>query len=514
MATAADVSSLPEASVPHVFPLGRVLLSSPRHAMSLGPCRLQPSGRPTGATAGAGMAINGGADCLKTPRELARRTAELPRLKQTRRDQERHAPEGGFGASTPSAPRPVKPTPQPTPYAKPPGARPGPAGPGRHAFDASHADRVAAVAAAVGARGPSGAGPLEDQGETALRVVDSRPGKAERILSRLPKGYGPRGERRCHPRAPGVLPKRLDGPPRLAPATPMPDLHGVPRGRGCDPTGRGPGRRVESFHRVAQLVARLPARRVTEDRQAPVTHADETSGRTNGPPGDAWRFATPRLRRCLFRQPRAASVPQAVLGTAPLPGCWGGDRDGGANQTPCARQEGSRHRRREVHALAQAFPAAAAVRPLVRIGASPLALAMGRRAQPLSEPAFSRQAAALQAQLIATLEPPAPPWGLRRLPALCRAHAERLDQGAEDRRLPADTNLAARELRPTVMARQGSGGSQSAAGARPRGMLRAVLHTLQRRQVAVVSHRKRVLDPLAQHSRQAPWPLLFPEGPT
>jgi hypothetical protein len=139
---------------------------------------------------------------------------------------------------------------------------------------------------------------------------------------------------------------------------------------------------------------------------------------------------------------------------------------------------------------------------------------MGRRAQPRSAPAFSRQTTALQAQRIATLAPPAPPWGLRRLQASCRAHAERLSQGAEDRRLPADPNPAARERRPTVMARQGRFGSQSAAGARPRGRLRAVRHTRKTRQVEVVRPRNRGLAPLAQHRHQAPWPRLFPAGPT
>ena len=54
----------------------------------------------------------------------------------------------------------------------------------------------------------------------------------------------------------------------------------------------------------------------------------------------------------------------------------------------------------------------------------------------------------------------------------------------------------------------------SDAGARTRGILMSVLHTLKKRQVDVVGHLKRVLDHLAQDIHQDPWPLLFPEDPT
>ncbi|HXH13434.1 MAG TPA: transposase [Alphaproteobacteria bacterium] len=84
----------------------------------------------------------------------------------------------------------------------------------------------------------------------------------------------------------------------------------------------------------------------------------------------------------------------------------------------------------------------------------------------------------------------------------------------KDRRIPADNHLAERHLRPTVMARKVSFGSQSDAGARTRGTLMSILHTLKKRQADAVVHLKRVLDHLAQDIHQDPWPLLFPEGPT
>src|SRR5262249_52957618 len=109
---------------------------------------------------------------------------------------------------------------------------------------------------------------------------------------------------------------------------------------------------------------------------------------------------------------------------------------------------------------------------------------------------------------------PAHPGGFRRIKEISGAKGDRLYHWAEDRRIPADNNLAERDLRPTVIARKVSFGSQSDAGAQTRGVLMSVLHTLKKRQVDVVAHLKRVLDQLALDLHQDPFPLLFPEAPT
>jgi len=120
----------------------------------------------------------------------------------------------------------------------------------------------------------------------------------------------------------------------------------------------------------------------------------------------------------------------------------------------------------------------------------------------------------LKAQIIATMEQPAPHLGIRRLQEIFRANADRLYHWADDRRVPAENNLAERDLRPTVIARKVSFGSPSDAGAHTRGILMSVLHTLKKRQVEVVAHLKGVLDQLAINIHQDPFPLLFPTGPT
>jgi transposase len=104
---------------------------------------------------------------------------------------------------------------------------------------------------------------------------------------------------------------------------------------------------VEVFHRVARLFTGIPDRLIQEDHQGPVKHADETGWRTYGHNGYAWLFATSRLSLFLFRQTRAASVPQQVFGKSWLPGCLVVDRYGGCNKVPCAIQYCYSHLLRE-----------------------------------------------------------------------------------------------------------------------------------------------------------------------
>jgi transposase len=258
----------------------------------------------------------------------------------------------------------------------------------------------------------------------------------------------------------------------------------------------------------------MPARLIEEYRQAPGKQAEETGGRTNGHHGDAWLFATPRRSLCLFRQPRAASMPQHVCGNVWRPGGLVVDRDSGDNKVPCALPYCYSHLLREGQDLEKEFPDSTEVTTFASTVAPHLALAMRRRRQPISDHEFSRPAAALKAPLMARMEAPAPPLGLRRIQELFRSHVDRRYHGADDRRIPAENNLAERDLRPTVIARNVSFGAQSDAGAHTRGILMSVLHTLKKRRVEVGAHLKRVLDPLALDLHQDPFPLLFPEAPT
>src|SRR5262249_21178376 len=154
-------------------------------------------------------------------------------------------------------------------------------------------------------------------GSAGRAVLESRPVKAERVLYRRPKKYGPPCRCPCQPRAPAVLPNSRYGHQLIATAATRPSLHRLPLGRICQQTGLGAGSLVEICHRLGRLFVGIPERLVAEYRQAPVKHADETGGRPNGHNGYTWLFATPQLSLLLFRKTRAASVAKAVFGPTP-----------------------------------------------------------------------------------------------------------------------------------------------------------------------------------------------------
>ncbi len=106
------------------------------------------------------------------------------------------------------------------------------------------------------------------------------------------------------------------------------------------------------------------------------------------------------------------------------------------------------------------------------------------------------------------MEVPAQHLGIHCLQEISRANADRLYHWADDRRVPAENNLAERDWRPTVIARNVGCGSQSDARVHTRGILMSALHTLKKRHMDVVAHLKRVLDQRAFN--QDPFPLLFP----
>ncbi len=87
---------------------------------------------------------------------------------------------------------------------------------------------------------------------------------------------------------------------------------------------------------------------------------------------------------------------------------------------------------------------------------------------------------------------------IQKIQDIFRQKAARLYHWAEDRNIPADNNRAERELRPLVIARKISFGSQSDAGARTREILMTVLHTLKKKNGDVTAAFKSALDKLAK----------------
>jgi transposase len=271
----------------------------------------------------------------------------------------------------------------------------------------------------------------------------------------------------------------------------------------------GQGALWAALHQLARRLADVPQRLLLEYRRAWVKHADETGWRNDGHNGYAWLFCSAHISLFRFRQSRSASVAQEVFGTQRLPGTLVVDRYNGYNQAPCSIQYCCAHLLREVQDLGKEFPEVSEVSQFVGSFAPLLAGAMKLRAQELGATQFHQQALELKAQIQELVQAPAQHPGIQKIQNIFREKAARLYQWTKSSAIPADNNRAERELRPLIIARKISFGSQSEQGAQTREILMSVLHTLRKRTNDVFGAFKRALDALAEDETRDPFKLLF-----
>lgn len=379
-------------------------------------------------------------------------------------------------------------------------------GHGRRAVPTAEADRVQRIP--VGARCPDCGGPLHAKGTAARSVLDVEPLRRQLIAYQLEQKYCPRCRRAVAARAPGVLPRHLVGNRLLAHVAVQHYVYGVTLGQLDNQLGVGYGTLVGALHQLARRFEPLVERLVRDYRRAPVKHADETGWRTDGRNGYAWLFATDSLSLYRFRQSRAAHVAQQVLGTRPLRGVLVVDRYHAYNRSPCALQYCYAHLLRDVQDREKEFPGQPEVQHFVAALAPLLARAMHLRGLKLSAAQFRQQAAQTRREIEAVTTAAAQHPAIQKIQNLFREKADRLYHWARDRAVPADNNRAERELRPLVIARKISFGSQSEAGAHTREVLMSVLHTLRKRSEEVTTTFRAMLDRLAEDQTTDLYSLL------
>ncbi|MBM3748677.1 MAG: IS66 family transposase [Acidobacteria bacterium] len=453
------------------------------------------------------MNLNLCASCLEKQRTIDRLKQEIQSLREKVHRLERKAEAGPFGSSTPSAKIAVKANTAEEQRSKPGGAKPGHTGHGRQAVEDRDAERIETISA--GPACPHCGTALEHKEYRDRSVIDSQPLRAQPVLYQLERARCPRCGKTVQARAPAVLPKSLYGNQLVTQVVFLHYRQGIPMGRLCDQLGLGLGAVFDILHRMAALFRGVIARLIEEYRQAPVRHADETGWRTDGRSGYAWLFASATVSLFLFRATRSAQVPKEVLGTQTLGGVLVVDRYNAYNQSPCALQYCYAHLLRDVEDLAKEFPGQAEVTVFTSTMIPLLAEAMHLRGRPLADAEYYQQARSLKQQIVDLVEQPAQHLGVRQVQGIFRDNAHRLYHWVENRAVPPDNNRAERELRPTVIARKVSFGSQSDAGAKTREVLMSVVHTLAKRVADPEAHFKSVLDKLAAGPNQDAVALLL-----
>jgi hypothetical protein len=263
-------------------------------------------------------------------------------------------------------------------------------------------------------------------------------------------------------------------------------------------TGIGYSSLVDAMHQLSKRLKVVPNSLIEVYRDSEVKHADETGWRTDGNNGYAWLFCTPKISIFRVRRTRSASVPREIFGEKPVPGVLVVDRYNGYNKMPCSIQYCYAHLLRTVKDLEKDFPENAEIKSFVEALAPQLTNAISLRTLDITEKQFKRQAAKIKNEIIDITNGQARHPAIQKIQDIFREKSDRLYHWAEDRNVPADNNLAERELRPLVIARKISFGSQSDAGAKTREILMTVLHTLKKTTVDVTGALKSVLDKLAE----------------
>ena len=445
---------------------------------------------------------------MQKQQEIDRLREENARLKDRLRYQERTAQEGFFGSSTPSSKLPVKSnTPGGEPSDQAGGAKAGHCGHGRKSVSAENADRVELVSVAPSC--PECGGVLQHKGSTARTVIDVEPLRRQTIHYSLEQKYCPRCRRVVRARPPGVLKRHLLGNCLLAHVAVQHYVFGVTLGQLENQLGIGCGTLLGALHQLAGRLEPACQQLVKDYRQASVKHADETGWRTDGHNGYAWLFCSPQISLFRFRQTRSGQIAREVLGEEHLAGVLVVDRYHGYNRVPCAIQYCYAHLLRDVQDLEKEFPDQAEVLVFVSALAPLLAEAMKLRGRELKPAEFRDQARLIKDQIIDVTEASAQHPSIQKIQNIFRENSERLFHWAKKAKVPADNNRAERELRPLVIARKISFGSQSKAGARTREILMSVLHTLRKRPGEVTSAFERALNRLAHDDALNPYDALF-----
>ena len=453
------------------------------------------------------MVLNNCPLCLNKQRRIDELEDEVKRLRAALCREQRKMQDGFFGSSTPSSKKPFKNSIEKN-GEKPKGGRPGHKGHGRKGHEET-ADRTEDIFLESESCPECGQFLLK-KGIEERSVLDMPSAKPEKISFNLHKRYCPDCRKSFTPQPPGVLPRSLFGNQLIANAITMHYLHGVPIERICEILGVGSGSLAGIFQRCARLFADVPQKLVEEYREAPVKHADETSWRTNGKNGYVWLFATSELSIFQFGKNRSAQVPLAVFGKEPLEGKLVVDRYNGYNKVPCAIQYCYAHLLRDVEDLEKEFPDNGEVSTFTAVVIPLLSSAIKLRKQPIDDVEFYAQAARIRSEIQATMDQSARHLGIRRIQDIFRNNKHRLYHWSEDRRVPADNNLAERDLRPSVIARKISYGSVTDAGARTRSTYQTVVSTLKKRGLDSEQRVSVTLDMLARDPTHDAYPLLFP----
>lgn len=462
--------------------------------------------------------VNACASCFQKQLKIDRLTQENESLRGELQRLKRKSVEGFFSSSTPSSKIPLKENTTEENSKKHGGAKLGHQGHGRPAHTKEEVEEVRVVK--VEATGcPTCHGALWRKGSVPRSVLDLTAMKVKKLLYELERKYCPACQTYLQARVSSLLPKMLLSNELLSEVVESHYVHGIPLGRITERLQVNYSTIIASLHRLGKLFEPCLEQLIQAYRQAAVRHADETTWRVDGANGYCWLFSSERLSLYLYRKTRAATVVKEVFGATALEGYLVVDRYNGYNRVPCKIQYCFAHLSRDLKDEAAKFAENQEVQEFMRGLRQLLSEAMTLRGKKLTDKQYVKEAAKIKKEILSLcLHEPHEPLAERqkeRHPAIKRwsdffiESSERLYHWVENRNVPAENNRAERELRPTVIARKVSFGSQAEEGAKTRGVLLSLMQTLKKREVNPRQKFKQLLDEISENPNLNITQLVF-----
>jgi transposase len=452
--------------------------------------------------------VNSCESCFQKQLMIDRLTQENESLRGELQRLKRKAVEGFFSSSTPSSKLPLKENSPADQVKQRGGARLGHPGHGRRAHSQAEVEEVRPLEVPATSC-PKCHSALWQKGTLSRSVLDLDVMRVKKLLYQLERKYCPDCKTYLQAKVSGLLPKMLLSNELLAEVVESHYLQGIPLGRITERLRVNYSTIIESLHRLGKLFSPCLESLKQAYRQAMVRHADETTWRVDGANGYCWLFSSAQVSLYLYRQTRSATVVKEVFGTTPLAGYLVVDRYQAYNRVPCKLQYCYAHLSRDLKDEAAKFEDNQEVVEFVGRLRQLLAEAMTLRGKSLSDKAYYRAAKQIKREILSLAQMESAHPAIKRWAAFFIESAARLYCWVEKRAVPAENNRAERELRPTVIARKVSFGSQAEEGAKTREVLMSLIQTLKKREANPRQKFKEMLDKISQNPDMETTQLLF-----
>lgn len=242
--------------------------------------------------------------------------------------------------------------------------------------------------------------------------------------------------------------------------------------------GLNPGTVLHMAHRVAAQFEEPLFKRILENiRHELLVYADETRWRVDGLNAYCWSFSNDHYRIFLFRRSRAGKIPVEVFGLETLPMTLVTDRYAGYNPLPVKRQLCYVHLLRDIKKEQEKFPDDPELKTFCPALAGLLKKAIAMFESELPVRQYRSRCRKLKNNIMKLCNSDAVHPAVRKLQDIFREREDSLFQWCRSPDIPAENNFAERSVRPVVIMRKISFGSQSEQGMRTREILSTVMQT-------------------------------------